>query len=327
MHTKNCIVISAHISDAGKANTLEHCIKSIRAYAPEYAIILACTGNRKLVRDQIKLVDHYVFTSINSLRLIEEPLTIFYSTLEWTIAYFTPLPRYEYGFAELQKKAIGIQSAMTLGYENFLVMNYDTILFDKGFVEYMFSEPESIFFKYPQYPIKTLCDVYKLNIDGARMLISLASNENLVRELASKYSGVMLEDALGEAIVHYQIKYRKFDIVKSELFQLYPFKVLTNTSHNEGALAAVKDGKLYLLVSNTGHPRHTLDGKLSITYEGKTVQYDVSDTISVLHPICEYENKDVDIIVGTSFGDFHITLKKEVVENTKILSSENLVLI
>lgn len=320
MESKNCIVIAAHISDKGKAKTLENCINSIRKYSPKYPIILAVTGDRGLIQDQLELVDHYVFTSINSLKLINEPMTVYYSMPEWTICYHLPLPRYEYGFAELQKKSIGLQSAMVLGYENFLVINYDLLLLESGFIDYMFSHEKSVFFKFDNYAVRTSCDVYKLNIEGANSIINLASNESLVREFASKYGGNMLEDVIGEAILHYKIDHRQLKANNLEIFQLSPFQVLINTSYNEGAMAAVgDDGMLYLLVTNAGHPRFTLDNKLYIKYLGEVTHYDMSMSASLLHPICKYEGDDVDIVVGTSFGEFHVTLRKEVIENSRII--------
>lgn len=321
MNNKNCIVIAAHINDNGKAKTLENCINSLKKHAPEYPIILACTGDAELAHSQLKLADYYVFTSINSLKKIEEPMTVYYSTPAWTMCYHMQLPRYEYGFAELQKKAIGLQSALSLGFENFLVINYDLLLLEDGFIDYIFSEKKSVFFKFDNYDVRTSCDVYKLDVNGAKAIMQLASNENLVRDLASKHSGNMLEDVIGEAIKYYNIEHRTFRANNLELFQLSPFKVLINTSYNEGAMSAVSkdDGILYLLVTGAGHPRFTLDKKLSITYGDQTTNYEVPEHMAYLHPICKYEGNDVDIKVGTSFGDFYVTLRKEVIENSKII--------
>jgi hypothetical protein len=102
------------------------------------------------------------------------------------------------------------------------------------------------------------------------------------------------------------------------MFQLSPFKVLVNNSFNEGAMAAVHNGTVHLLITNQGHPRYTLDGKLDIGYNGNYTSFDVSNPVSILYPIAPYEGKDIEIVVRTSFGEVPVIITKQLLENSVI---------
>lgn len=315
-----CILLVAHIDNDVHLDALDKCLNGIKQNAPNYPIILSLTGNIDYVKDRLPMVDHYITTSINTLEYLESPLNVFYSTVEWSIIYTIQPPRRYYGFAQLQKTAIGLQAAITLGYKHFLVMNYDATILDKGFVDYMFSESESVFFNFTigGNGNRFSSDIFKLDLDGAIKLMQMCANKELYDELSRKDSGLMLEDVLGEMVLHYDIKCRKLIAHTSGIFQLYPFKILINNSYNEGAMAAVRDGVLHILITEQGHPRYTLDGKIEIGYEGNFTTFDVSKPTSILFPITKYEGNDVDIIVRTSFGESKVKLRKDVIENSTI---------
>ena len=314
----NCILLVAHIENDIHLDALQKCIGGIKENSPSSPIVLTLTGNADVAKDALNSVDHYVITTINTLDYIENPLNVFYTTTAWSLVYTIPAPRRYYGFAQLQKTAIGLQAAMVLGYKNFLVMNYDATIMDKGFVDYMFSEKDSVFFNFNGLGNgnRFSSDIFKLDMDGANKVIALCNNKRLYDELAAKDNGFMLEDVLGEMILHYNIKYRKLIAHTSGIFQLFPFKILINNSYNEGAMSAVANEMLHVLVTDQGHPRYTLDGKLEIGYDGNFTSFDVSSPTSILFPVTKYEGKDVDITVRTSFGESKVRLRKEVIENS-----------
>ena len=311
-----CVILVAHITDIGHATVLSNCIERLRIHAPSYPILLSVTGNSDLVKEHITKVDHFIFTNINSLNVINSPLSVFYTTSSWTITYNIPAPRFYYGFAQLQKTAIALEGAMALGYSQFLVMNYDAYVMEDGFVDYMFSESQSIFFQFNRYQVRMSSDVFKLDMVGAKAVIALTENHSIYDSLAQQCDGHMLEDVLGLMLNHYNVPCRRFAASSEDMFQITPFKVLINNSYNEGAMAAQINGQLHVLVTNQGHPRFTLNNKLEIGYDGKFTQFDLSTPVSTLHPITEYTGNDVEIIVRTSFDESKVVLKKQVIENT-----------
>jgi hypothetical protein len=318
-HEGKCIVIVAHITDSGQSTVLDNCIQRLRKHAPKYPILLSVTGDIHLIKNRLGDVNHFLFTNLNTLNVIESPLSVFYQTSAWSIIYNIPAPRYYYGFAQLQKTAIALEGAMSLGYTQFLVMNYDAYLMEDGFVDYMFSEQQSIFFNFINHQIRMSSDVFKLDMIGARAVISLVEDAELYHSLAAKCDGHMLEDVLGLMVQHYNIPYRKLSANATDMFQINPFKVLINNSYNEGAMAASIDGKLHLLITSQGHPRFTLDNKLEVGYNGNFTTFDLSVPTSILYPITDYTGNDVEIVVRTSFNESVVVLRKNVIENTTVI--------
>lgn len=314
---EKCIILVTHISNKNHAIILQKCIESLRRYSPEYPILLCSTGDTSLIHDQLSSVDHYIFTSANTLNKLDSSLSVYHATSHWKITYNIPAPRYYYGFAQMQKTAIALQGAMTLGYKHFLVMNYDTLLLESGFVDYMFSEAGSIFFNFPNSPIRMSSDMFKLNVESAKAIMSLGDIATY-NMFAEKHGGNMLEDVLGEMLLQNQINFRKLDASNSSMFQLHPFRVIVNNSFNEGAMAAVHNNMVHLLVTHQGHPRYTLDGKVEIGYKGNFTTFDVSQPMSALHPITEYTGNDVEITVRTSFGEMPVVITKHLLENSVI---------
>jgi hypothetical protein len=316
---ENCILLIAHVTNKNHAIILQKCIESIREYSPEYPILLCTTGDYSLIQDKLSLVDHHIVTTINTLTKIDSPLFVYHSTSEWRMTRTIPAPRYCYGFAQMQKTALALQAAMTLGYKHFLVMNYDTLILESGFIDYMFSEKSSIFFNFSGFPVRMSADVFKLDMETAKLVMTMADLDtyNLI---ATKNDGNILEDTLGEMLNQHKVNYRKFNASSSSMFQISPFKVIVNNSFNEGAMAAVLDNVIYLLVTNR-HPRYTLDGKIEIGYNNNFTTYDVSTSTSILHPITEYTGNDVEIVVRTSFGEIPVVITKDILENSRIYRS------
>ena len=310
-----CIILVAHISNSTHATILKNCIDSIKQYSPNYPILLCSTGDVSSIYDQVSRVDHHIFTSINTLDKTDSPLSSFFVTSNWKITYNIPTPRYYYGFAQVQKTALALQGAISLGYKNFLVMNYDTLFLESGFADYMFSESESVFFNFAE--VRMSSDMFKLNMDGARAIIRM-SDYKTYDMFAQKHSGNMLEDVLGEMLSHYNINFRKLPASNNSMFQLSPFKILVNNSYNEGAMAAIHDGMVYLLISSQGHPRYTLDGKIDIWCNRQYTTFDVSAPTALLYPIAPYEGKDIEIVIRTNFGEVPVRITKQLLENSTI---------
>lgn len=318
MNNKNCILLVAHITNTAQLSALTSAIASIRTHAPEYPIFVAGTGDIQLLSTVASSVDHFVITSVNKLHDIHMPIFVWFNGGAWTISHSAPLPRKCYGFAQLQKTAIGLQAAMVDGYENFLVMNYDILLLEDGFIDYMFSESSSIFFNFPEPKVRMSSDVFKLNLADAKQLIAFTGNEPLYNDIASQVDAHMLEDTLGRMIELYRMNVRLLPASSTNTFQIAPFKVLINNVSSVGALAGVVDGTVHLLVSSGGHPAYTTDGKLEIGHNGQFVTYDVSRPMCALVPITQYTGEDVPITVRTSFGEFQFMLYKHAMENTTI---------
>lgn len=314
---ENCLVLITHIANTAHATILKNCIDSIKQYAPHYPILLCSTGDTSLIEDQILRVDHHICTSVNTLTKLDTPLSVYYLTSNWKLTYYVPLPRYYYGFAQMQKTALALQGGTALGYRNFLVMNYDTLFLESGFVDYMFSEPNSVFFNFPNSDVRMSSDMFKLNMEGVRAVSTLA-DYNTYKTFANNQDGQMLEDVLGEMLNYYKINHTRLPASNNSMFQLSPFKVLVNNSFNEGAMAAVHNGTVHLLITNQGHPRYTLDGKLDIGYNGNYTSFDVSNPVSILYPIAPYEGKDIEIVVRTSFGEVPVIITKQLLENSVI---------
>lgn len=313
----NCIILVAHITTEDSLQVLNTCIQRMQIHAPNYPIILSASGNFTLLQ-QLQSVDHCIITTINSLESVQTSLHVFYKTSAWQLTYNIPAPRPYYGFAQLQKTTLAIQGARTLGYTQFLVMNYDAYLMEDGFVDYMFSEPSSVFFQFTGHQHRMSSDIFKLNMAGAEAMIHLTEHKTLYEEFTQRAEAGMLEDVLGHMIAHYGIPTRLFTAHNTEFLQLNPFKILINNSYNEGAMAGIVDNVVHVLVTHQGHPRYTLDGKLAIGYNGEFTEFDVSIPCAILHPITEYQGRDVNIIIRTSFGEFPVTLRADVLQNTHI---------
>jgi hypothetical protein len=314
---ENCLIIIAHVKNVTQATILKNCIESIKKYSTGYPILLCTSGDVDLIKNELSQVNHHIFTSVNTLTKLDDPLLVYYLTSSWKLTYCVPLPRYYYGFAQMQKTALAIQGATSLGYRNFLVINYDTLFLENGFIDYMFSEPKSIFFNFPNSDIRMSTDVFKLDMPAARAISTLA-DYNTYKAFAHNQDAQMLEDVLGHTLNYYKIDYKRLPASNNSMFQLSPFKVLVNNSFNEGAMAAIHNGIVHLLITNQGHPRYTLDGKLEIGYNNNYVSFDVSNPTSLLYPIAPYEGKSIEISIKTSFGEVPVVITKEMLENSKI---------
>lgn len=314
---ENCLVLITHIANTAHATILKNCIDSIKKYASHYPILLCSTGDTSLIEEEISRVDHHVLTSVNTLTKLDAPLSVYYHTANWKLTYYVPLPRYYYGFAQMQKTALALQAGTALGYRNFLVMNYDTLFLDSQFIDEMFLNPSSVFFNFPNSDIRMSSDMFKLNMEGVRAMSTLA-DYNTYKTFASYQDGQMLEDVIGEMLKYYKINYTRLSANNNSMFQLSSYKVLVNNSFNEGAMAAVHNGMVHLLITNQGHPRYTLDGKLEVGYNGNYIPFDVSNPVSILYPIAPYEGQDIEISIKTSFGEVPVIITKQLLENSII---------
>lgn len=315
MANEKIIVVPAHIEEKRQLLGLQRCISSLRKHT-KYPILLTFSGDINLVADELKTVDEYIYTTTNSLLELNSPLYVFYETAQWKLTYDTPCPRKYHGLAHMQKISLGLEGAIGLGYNQFLIINYDAILMDDGFADYMFSENVSIFFRYRNTTF-TNTDVFKVNKDGATLIKNLA-DYTIYTALSNKIDGEMVENILTHLLNTSSLKVRILESAVGSAFQLPPFKIMVNTVSSGEATAVVIDNKIHLLITSQGSPMHTLDGKLEIGYGGKFTTFDVSSPFSMLFPITDYTNNDVDIVVRTSFGEFPIVVKNSTLKNTTL---------
>jgi len=310
-----CIIIVGHATHKRHIDALKNCIESIRKNSDTYPILLCFSGDAAELSTVAPSVDHYIFTSLNTL-VSCGALEVFFKSSNWKISYNVPENNKGYGFAQVQKTVLALQGALSAGYKNFLVMNYDTLILEKGFIDYIFSEERSVFFKFLGYDVRMQADMFKLDIEDANTFIKLGDFETY-NSIAKNHPGNMLEDILGDMLHSYNIDYRKFDAISSSMFQLHPFKVLVNNSFNF-VMAAVHNNIVHLLVNNQGYPRYTLDGKIEIGYNNKFTTFDVSNNTNVLHPLTEYQGEDIEIVIRTSFGETSAIISKDVLDNSRI---------
>lgn len=321
MNTR-CIILIGHITNTNQVSVLKNAISGIRKHAPLYPILLSVSGNIEMMGEVVDKVDHFIVTSLNKLHVLDRENTSFsvwFRSDNWKIERQFVYPIHYYGYAQLQKTALALQTAMLNGCKNFLVMNYDSLIMDDTFVESMFNEQHSVFFGFENPPIRMNSDVFKLNEEGAKTVIDFTLNEQLYLELSEKADFGMLEDILGLMLNRYRIPYTRYSAYNDRALQIYPFKVLINLmSSGNDCLAAIRDGTVYMLITHMGHPIHAVNGQLEIECEGVVHNIDVSTPRVELLPIAKYKGEDVDIIIRNQFGEFPMTLKTTALENTHI---------
>lgn len=317
---KNCIIILCHITNKNSINILKRCIDSINSHSSKKHTILLCSsGDISLIQKEVDFVDHYMFTSINTVIKNNTSACVYYAQAQWQLNYVIPAPRYYWGFAHMQKLGFALHGAISLGYENFLVMNYDSIVDDNGFIDYMFNQDKSVFFKFDgSSPEAVSADICKLNLDAAKNFIEISLDEKLFRNIESKRSEVLVEQTIVDIIDHFSMDIIKLRANSSMLYQISPFKVILNASHNGSAMAGIMDNTVYILVTGVGHPRYTLNGKIEIGYNNKFTEFDVSNNTSLLHPVTEYTEEDIEVVVRTSFGEEVVTITNEALKNSSI---------
>lgn len=318
MINKNIILLPAHVSKPVHVQALDRCISSIRKYST-YPILLAFSGDITLMKDTIGMVDDYIYTSVNTLLNIDTQLYEFYKTDNWRLEYKVPSPRRYHGYANMQKVALGLETAINMGYNNILNMNYDTIIMDAGFIDYMFSEEKCVFFKYREDETFTSTDVFKLNLEGANIIKQLGNYE-IYKKFSHNVPAEMVEHAVTALLNESKLDIRK--LLASNLgnayFPLQPFNIAVNTVSNSDVPAVLVNNIVHIVVSSNGAPRHTTDGKLEIECNGKSTMFDLSQPVCMLYPLVPYENKSVDITITTSMGTYPITIGKHILENTTI---------
>jgi hypothetical protein len=318
MINKNIILLPAHISKQVHVQALERCINSVRKYST-YPILLVFSGDITLMKDTIGMVDEYIYTSVNTLLDVDTQLYEFYKTDNWRLEYKIPSPRRYHGYANMQKVALGLETALNMGYNNILNMNYDTIVMDAGFIDYMFSEEKCVFFKYREDETFTSTDVFKLNVEGANIIKQLGNYE-VYKKFSHNVPAEMVEHAVTAWLNESKLDIRK--LLASNLgnayFPLQPFNVAVNTVSNSDVFAVLVNDIVHIVVSSNGSPRHTTDGKIEIECNGTTTVFDVSSPMVTLFPLVKYENKPIDISVATSMGKFPVTIGKHILENSSI---------
>lgn len=315
MDEKNIIIVPAYIDNPRKLYALQRNLEHIRKYS-NVPIFLSISGDMELIKEQFDKVDHYIYTSVNSLIELTTPLSIFHQTSNWKITYNIPCPRYYHGLAHMQKISIALDAAMALGYDNFLVLNYDAFIMDDRFIDHMFSHKLSVFFRYETTTF-TNTDIFKLNRDGAELIKRLGQVKSY-KYFSHNVDAEMVENAVTNLINTYSLNCTILPAANCTAYQIPNFNVLVNTISSGEATAGLLNNKIMLLVTSQGSPAHTLDGKISIECNGTTTDFDVSEPISLLYPIADYEGKDLDLLVHTSLGTYPITVTKKGLENTVI---------
>lgn len=318
MNNKNIITISAHISKMVHVQALERCIKSIRQYS-DCPILLSFSGDIALIYNKLHMVDDYIYTTVNKLLSIDTQLYEFFKTDAWRLEYKVPSPRLYHGFANMQKVSLALDTAINLGYEHMLNLNYDVIIMDAGFIDYMFSNSGCVFFKYREDNTFTNTDVFKLDVEGAKVIKQLGHYETY-KKFSNDVPAEMVEHAVTKLLNEHTLDTRILQAsnLGNAYFPLQPFNVAVNTVSSSDVYAVLIDGMVHIVVSSNGSPRHTTDGKIEIECNGISNTFDVSSPMSMLFPLVKYENESIEISVTTSMGKFPVTIGKHVLENTSI---------
>ena len=316
-----CIIVVGHLSNEKNYNVLKDCVDYLRLYGEKYPIVLAMSGFDELLCKAISLGDQFVFTNYNTIMKQENQfIDVYVSTDAWTVTEKLGPTINSYAFAQIQKLDLALRCAIAEGYTEFLVLNYDVYTMDSKFIEYAFSQPQNVFVK-----LKTpglLADAFKLNMVGANMIRELVDHGPV--ELFNKFpsNGKMLEEVLGEA-VNYFLRGKDTILLPHDPCspeQIVGYKVLinNNATSSSTAHAYVDNGTIYVVVTGMGHPKYTLDGVIEIGYNGTFTKYDVGTGLCYLHPLCLFENKDVEFDVKTSFGQFKVPIRTESLNRTVI---------
>jgi hypothetical protein len=187
---------------------------------------------------------------------------------------------------------------------------------DAGFINYMFSEENSIVFTYSNTEFTNM-DVLKLNKEFACKVNTLNDYETY-KNLSSTITSELFEEVFTKFMRSSGCYIRELEATPGTAYQLKQFKVLINSMSSSDASAVLVNGKINLLVTSQGSPAHTLNNRLEIKHGEASIVVPVDHPTSMLLPVCDYEGKDVHMSVVTSFGEFPLIVRKETLENTKL---------
>lgn len=318
-----CIIVVGHISTKLQSDIAQLCLTHIKEYAPPYPrlFISSCAPSLPsfISQELIHLVDHLFLTTYNPLIDKEDGIdriNTFYSCNLWKVERTIEVPKAYYGYSQLLKIATALEYALQMGYNDFLVVNYDAFLMDSVFFENIFKSVSSVFIQTAAGSIST--DVMRLNITGAEVFKKLSQLE-VYKQYQKKCQTSLLEKIVSAALDDEKCH----KIVWSQSTSVYripPYNVTLNNSSTWNFPYAVNsDGTLYVVVDpGQGLPVHTTDSKLEIGYNGKFTEFDISKGQAYLHPVCLYSGGDVEIVVRSNFGELTIPLKEKDINNTTL---------